>query len=69
MKVRSLVFSADDNVDSWLRFSSLCRHSGNVALAERVLTHQLGSTLPSDRRTPSFNESMFGGQDTASDSR
>jgi len=60
--VRSLVFSATDNVDSWLRFSSLCRHSGNLALAERVLTHQLGSNLPGRRKLSFHNGALLASQ-------
>ena len=60
--MRSLVFSATDNVDSWLRFSSLCRHSGNLALAERVLTHQLGSNLPGRRKLSFHNGALLTSQ-------
>jgi FKBP12-rapamycin complex-associated protein len=43
LKVRSLILSPAENVDSWLQFASLCRQSGNFPLSERILTHHLGS--------------------------
>lgn len=42
LNVRSLVLDFSDDPETWLRFTSLCRHSGQTSLAEAVLTEQLG---------------------------
>jgi FKBP12-rapamycin complex-associated protein len=40
--VRSIVLSPRDDMPTWLKFSSLCRKSGRLALSLRVLTNLLG---------------------------
>jgi len=42
LNVRALALRYDDDPDSWLRYASLCRKSGNARLSESVLTRQLG---------------------------
>jgi hypothetical protein len=39
--VRSLVVPAHEDVDNWLRFSSLCRKSGRVRQSQRMLLQLL----------------------------
>ena len=37
LDVRRMVLSEREDLDTWLEFASLCRHGGNLSLAERVL--------------------------------
>ena len=40
LNVRALALRYDDDPDSWLRYASLCRRSGNARLSESVLPRQ-----------------------------
>lgn len=42
LRVRSLVLSPLDNVDSWIKFSSLCRRNGRNDLSHKTMTNLLG---------------------------
>ena len=37
LKIRALVVSPRENVDTQIKFASLCRKSGRIALAEKTL--------------------------------
>lgn len=37
LNVRRMVLSEREDLDTWLEFAALCRHGGNLDLAERVL--------------------------------
>lgn len=38
LRVRSLVLSPLENVDSWIKFSSLCRHNSRDDLSEKTMS-------------------------------
>jgi FKBP12-rapamycin complex-associated protein len=42
LAVRMLVVSPLDDIDSWLKFSGLCRRSGKLRMSKKVLTSYLG---------------------------
>ncbi|KAH8049289.1 phosphatidylinositol kinase [Aureococcus anophagefferens] len=65
LNVRALVLSYEDDPDSWLRYASLCRHSGNAALSESVLTRQLGFD-PAARASADRKSTVKGPQRDAS---
>ena len=43
LKVRSLVLSPQEDMKSWLKYSSLCRKSGRLALSHKTLVMLLGT--------------------------
>ena len=43
LQVRSLVLSPQEDMQSWLKYSSLCRKSGHLALSHKTLVMLLGS--------------------------
>jgi len=45
LAVRMVVIHPMDDLDSWLKFSSLCRRSGRLHLARKVLTAHLNCDL------------------------
>ncbi len=40
--IRQLVVPMNEDVDSWLKFASLCRKSGRVKQSHRMLLQMLG---------------------------
>ncbi len=42
LSVRQLVVPMEGDMDSWLKFASLCRKSGRVKQAHRMLVQLLG---------------------------
>jgi len=60
LDVRRLVLSETEDIDVWLEFSTLCRHGGNLDLAERVLRliHEKNESF--GYRSNSFDEDMLG---------
>ena len=43
LQVRSLVLSPQEDMMSWLKYSSLCRKSGRLALSHKTLVMLLGT--------------------------
>ena len=43
LQVRSLVLSPQEDMQSWLKYSSLCRRSGRLALSHKTLVMLLGN--------------------------
>lgn len=43
LQVRSLVLTPQEDMQSWLKYSSLCRKSGRLALSHKTLVMLLGS--------------------------
>ena len=43
LQVRSLVLSPQEDMKSWLKYSSLCRKSGRLALSHKTLVMLLGN--------------------------
>ena len=43
LQVRSLVLSPQEDMKSWLKYASLCRKSGRLALSHKTLVTLLGT--------------------------
>ncbi|KAK3104575.1 hypothetical protein FSP39_005244 [Pinctada imbricata] len=58
IQVRSLVVSPVEDMKTWLKYASLCRKSGRLALSHKTLVMLLGidpSKMPADQTIPTTN--------------
>eukprot|EP01117_Protostelium_nocturnum_P014316 TRINITY_DN5444_c0_g1_i3.p1 TRINITY_DN5444_c0_g1~~TRINITY_DN5444_c0_g1_i3.p1 ORF type:complete len:2209 (+),score=787.54 TRINITY_DN5444_c0_g1_i3:161-6787(+) len=52
LSVRSLVLSPLENVDSWIKFSALCRRNGRIDLSYKTIMNLLGVSANNGRINP-----------------
>jgi len=56
MNIRRIILHEKEDIDTWLEFATMCRHGGNVALAERILNTMsseiFGRNMADVARTP-----------------
>lgn len=71
LSVRSLITLASESMGEWLQFSSLCRRTGRMGMAMKVLMGLGESSLPSMQRVPASDTAAnyLSGQPVASDDR
>ena len=43
LQVRSLILSQQDDIQSWIKFASICLKNGKLTLSERTLTNLLNN--------------------------
>ena len=67
LQVRSLILTQQEELRGWIKFASICRKSGKLALSERTLLSLLHhdsectETEPLSRKYPQVRERERGG--------
>ncbi len=52
LQVRSLVFSQQEELRGWIKFASICRKSGKIAVSERTLLNLLEHDVDCNMKEP-----------------
>ncbi len=52
LQVRSLVLSQQDELRGWIKFASICRKSGKIAVSERTLLNLLNNDVDCNKMEP-----------------
>lgn len=55
LRVRSLVFPAESDAQLWIKFAGMCRKTGRVQMAQRILIRLLGSRENVERKGKSLS--------------